>query len=106
MNKSNSLPPKQIIDSFEGIVDHIMKYHLDDGMRQHFLDIEENHLFEFHWSFGMFIRNAYELSDPDLLTSESEPLYYFLLTGLLGDDGLSRHILKLIWRRLNTEQRG
>lgn len=128
MDKSNSLPPKQIIDSFEGIVDHIMKYHLDDGMRQHFLDIEENHLFEFHWSFGMFIRNAYELSDPekvpnliehykrvliieagedpDLLTSESEPLYYFLLTGLLDNDGVSRHILKLIWRRLNLEQRG
>lgn len=128
MGKSNSLPPKQIIDSFEGIVDHIVQYHLDDGMRQHFLDIEEKNLFEFHWSFGMFIRNTYELSDPekvpnlvehykrvliteagedpDLLTSESEPLYYFLLTGLLGDDGLSRHILKLIWRRLNTEHRG
>lgn len=48
MDKSNSLPPKQIIDSFEGIVDHIMQYHLEDRMRQHFLNIEENNLFEFH----------------------------------------------------------
>lgn len=75
----------------------------------------------------MFIRNAYELSDPekvpnlvehykrvliieagedpDILTSESEPLYYFLLTGLLDNDGVSRHILKLISRRLNIEHR-
>lgn len=86
MDKTNSLPPKQIIDSFEGIVDHIMQYHLEDGMRQHFLDIEAG-------------------EDPDILTSESEPLYYFLLTGLLNNDGVSRHILKLIWRRLNIEHR-
>ncbi|WP_411343293.1 DUF6794 domain-containing protein [Paenibacillus sp. WLX1005] len=116
-------PQKIVIDSMYELIDYIIEHDLDDENKEKLRAMDTT--IGLHFSFGMYIRNHYELSDrkkvPHLIAEfkqslldnmtetygemdeETKDFYDFLHTGMCQDDDMSGHISREIWKKVRKQ---
>jgi len=114
---------KIAIDSLAGLIDYIVEYDLDHNNKSQLRELENT--VGLHFSLGMYIRNHYELSDPNQVPNllsefkiswiesrveqsdesyeDALDMYEFWYEHRPLDDEISGHIAKKIWRKLRAE---